>query len=52
MPALTDDDVLDFMVTEAVVLRVEQEAAEAERKAAKDREKAAWKANTAKDLPG
>lgn len=44
-PTVSDDDVLDFMVMEAVTLKVQAEDAAAAKKAEQEREKKEWKSN-------
>lgn len=52
MPRFSDDDVLDFMVLEAIAARAAVEEEEAQKKADKQREKDAWKKAAATELPG
>jgi len=47
MPRFSDDDVMNFKVTEAVIAHAREIAQEAEEKAAKKREEDAWKRNAA-----
>lgn len=52
MPEFSHDDMLNFMVTEAVVARAREEAEELEEKADKQREVDAWRRNAKAELPG
>jgi hypothetical protein len=50
MPRFTEDDALNFMVTEAALAHASEEAEMSDEKAAKQREKDAWK-KQANSLP-
>ena len=49
-PVLSDDDVLDYMVMEAVALKVQSENRQAEEEAAKQEEIREWKKKQKKQL--
>jgi hypothetical protein len=43
LPMFSEDDVMDFMVTEAITIRALEEQRDAQEKADAEREKRAWK---------
>jgi hypothetical protein len=42
-PVLADDDVIDYMVMEAVAIKAQKEDVEAQKKAEKEQEREKWK---------